>query len=342
MRVTLLTTVLASCAMVGSAAAQGILPEMMYGVYALDDSCAVGSRRLLITPEDILIADPRLDIRVSYPDQRQVTGDEVALAGNFFVSVIYDGAIRRTADGAVMSFNFPDLSFPLLEPILKSVLGNTIPSALRADLHLVTQDNSVVMQLQSDDSNIGARIASVIGTWTFDANQITRTRGDRTSVYLRCFEGRTAGQHHGILVSDRTGIYGRDGLCEPGGETFVIAKDGWGLTLPFGDPAIGFAFASDGGDLIGELYRAPFAPLAPHENSYIDIEVRDGAPTHRLSFNDTGSDGTGFDDTGSDSTSFDWTRTLSNGDLDPAGRFSKCAEVGEATFDEVVEKITLF
>ena len=308
----------------GPASAQGILPELMYGVYALDNSCEIDSRRMLITPTDILIADPGLDIRIAYPDQREITGDEIALAGNFFVSVIYDGSIRRTADGAVMSFNFPDLSFPLLEPIMKSVLGDNVPSAIRADLNLVNQGDLVSMSLASDDPSLGARLTSVIGTWNFDAAQITRVRGESQSVYPRCFEGKTASEQHASLISDQTGVYARDGQCQAGGEAFVIAEDGWGLSIPFADPTIGFAFAAEGNDLVGELYRAPFAPLAPNENSYIDIEVRDGAPNHRLSFSGGG---------------FEWIKTLGNGNTEAAGTYTKCSDIGGASFADVVSDI---
>ena len=307
---------------------QGILPELMYGVYALDKSCDVGSRRMLVTPSDILIADPGLDIRISYPDQRTVVGDEVTLAGNFFVSVLYEGSIRRTAEGAVMSFHFPDLSFPLLNPIIEGLLGKDSPTSMRADLNLVDQGDLVSMALRSDDLALGERLSRVIGTWNFDAAQITRLRGENKSVYPRCFEGRSAQDQHASLVHSSTGVYtgvyARDGQCAVGGEAFIIAEDGWGISLPFADPTIGFAFASQGAELVGELYRAPFAPLAPNENSYIDIEVRDGASSHRLSFSGDG---------------FAWTKTLSTGDAQDVGSYSKCREVGAARFADVAANI---
>lgn len=328
MRKTFISLTFTSTLLCGTALGQGILPELMYGVYGLDDSCAIDSRRMLITPTDILIADPGLDIRIAYPDQRHVSGDEVPLSGNFFVSVVYDGSLRRTADGAVMSFNFPDLSFPLLEPIMKSVLGDEVPSAIQADLVLMDQGDLVSMRLQSDDPSLGSRLTRVIGTWNFDADQITRVRGESKSTYLRCFDGKTASQQHGSLIGgttgSTTGIYARDGQCSADGEAFVIAQDGWGLSIPFADPTIGFAFAAEGADLIGELYRAPFAPLAPNENSYIDIEVRDGTPNHRLQFSGNG---------------FTWLKTLGSGDVQDAGTYSKCAEVGDAPFSEVVTNL---
>ena len=305
------------------AQAQSILPELMYGVYGLDDSCELEARRMIITPTDILIADPGLDIRVNYPDQRQVSGDRVALSGNFFVSVLYDGAIERTARGARMAFHFPDLSFPLLEPIMKGVLGDEVPTAIRANLDLVESGDQVVMTLQSDDPNLGARLSGAVGTWVFEATQITRTRGDATSTYVRCFDGLGASAQHARLVAGKTGIYAPEGRCAADEDLFVIAEDGWGLSVPFADPTIGFAFAGEGADLKGELYRAPFAPLAPNENSYIDIEVRDGALHHQLSFAGQG---------------FTWTKTLSNGQVQDAGLFTKCAEIGDARFADAIRQ----
>ena len=206
-------------------------------------------------------------------------------------------------------------------------MGENPPTAVRADLNLADQGDIVSMSLSSDDPTLGARLARVIGTWNFDAAQITRVRGENSSVYPRCFDGRTADQQHASLISSQTGIYARDGECAAGGEAFIIAQDGWGLSIPFADPTIGFAFASEGADLIGELYRAPFAPLAPNENSYIDIEVRDGAPNHRLSFS---------------GTSFAWTKTLSNGDTQDAGSYSKCADIGGASFAEVAANVDAY
>jgi len=324
MRATLLTTVATLIASTQLTTAQGIFPDLMYGVYALDDSCEIDSRRMLITPTDILIADPGLDIRIAYPDQRQVSGDEIALQGNFFVSVIYDGVMRRTGEGALMSFNFPDLSFPLLEPILASVLGDNVPTAVQADLNLVDQGDLVAMSLSSDDPTLGARLSRVIGVWNFDAAQITRVRGENSSIYPRCFDGRTASAQHASLITNQTGVYAREGDCAAGGEAFIIANDGWGLSIPFADPTIGYAFAAEGDDLIGELYRAPFAPLAPNENSYIDIEVRDGAQNHRLSFAGGG---------------FTWSQTLVSGETAEVGAYSKCSEVGDATFASVAADI---
>lgn len=325
MRTLLLTTATALSLIAPQASAQGILPELMYGVYALDKTCEVNSRRMLVTPTDILIADPGLDIRIAYPDQRTLTSDEIGLQGNFFVSVLYDGVMRKTADGAVMSFNFPDLAFPMLEPILKGVLGDNIPSAIKADLNLVDQGALVSMSLSSDDPTLGKRLAGAVGTWNFDAEKITRGRGDNESVYPRCFGGNTADQQHASLVSaDQTGVYSFGGECAQGSEAFIISNDGWGLSIPFADPTIGFAFAKEGNSLTGELYRAPFAPLAPNENSYIDIEVRDGATHHQLAFS---------------GSSFDWTKFLANGESQAAGTYTKCSDVGDKSFAEVVADI---
>ncbi len=303
------------------AQAQSVFPELMYGVYGLDDSCDLGARRMIITPTDILVADPGLDVRVNYPDQRQVSEDSVALSGNFFVSVLYDGTIERTADGARMAFHFPDLSFPLLEPMIRGVLGGDVPTAIRATLDLVESDDQVVMTLQSDDPSLGARLSDTVGTWVFEAAQITRTRGEAISTYARCFDGLGASAHHARLIADKTGIYAPEGRCTADEDLFVIAEDGWGLSIPFTDPTIGFAFAAQGSDLLGELYRAPFAPLAPNENSYIDIEVRDGALHHRLSFAGQG---------------FTWTKTLSNGQIQEAGTFTKCGDIAEARFADAI------
>ena len=306
---------------------QGILPPLMYGVYALDETCDAGARHMVITPTDIVITDPGLDIRISYPDQRHIWGDEIALVGNFFVSVRYDGALRRTPTGALMSFNFPDLSFPLLEPLMKRVLGEGVPTAIQADLNLVNQDQGLTMSLTSKDPNLGKRLSDLIGIWIFDAEKITRVRGSASSTYPRCFDGKTAREQHASLIDTQTGVYSRDGECRKGGQAFVVAVDGWGLSIPFADPTIGFAFSRQGSELVGELYRAPFAPLAPDENSYIDIEVRDGALHHHLNFS---------------GESLIWDKALSNGEREAVGTYGKCSSIGETPFATVMADIDAY
>ena len=311
------------------AQAQGILPELMYGVYALDESCSVEARRMIITPTDILMANPGLDLRIHYPDQTQITGDQIALNGNFFVSVIYDGVIQRTGDGALMSFNFPDLSFPLLEPILASVFSGDVPTSVKADLNLQDAGETVIMTLAADDPALGERLAGAIGTWTFDAAQITRTRAgvEAVSVYPRCYDGKTADVQHGDTIAGKTGVYARDGQCSPGNEAFIIANDGWGLAIPFADPTIGFASSVNGQTINGELYRAPFAPLAPNENSYMDLGVRDGALSHSLTFN---------------GNSFTWMQNMGEAGSEEAGTFTQCSSVDQASFAEIAATIDTY
>ncbi|MGB0785552.1 MAG: hypothetical protein ACPGRH_05275 [Alphaproteobacteria bacterium] len=300
---------------------QSIFPDLMYGIYALDDSCAQNSRRLIITPTDILIADPALDIRISYPDQRQNSGDQISLAGNFFVSVLYDGIIERTPSGAIMTFNFPDLSFPLLAPIMESILGEDIPSAINASINIEDRGDTVLMTLMSEDVTLAKSFSSIIGTWTFDPDQITRTRQDKSSTYRRCFNGLKASEQHASLVDGKIGIYGFKGQCARDSELFIIAKDGWGVSLPFYDPTVGFAYYAEDNTLAGELYRAPFAPLAPNENSYIDIEVRDGAPNHQLEFI---------------GDKFSWIKTLTDGSTLDAGNYEKCDAFEINTFASAI------
>ena len=326
MRILLATALAATILTIQTAKAQGILPELMYGVYALDDSCDVNARRMIITPTDILLADPGLDIRIHYPDQTKVTGDAVALNGNFFVSVVYDGTIKRTDNGALMSFNFPDLSFPLLEPILKSVFSGEVPTAVKASLNLENTHDSVVMTLSSDDVALSDRLGRAIGTWSFADAQIIRTLpgSSKSSVYPRCYDGKTANAQHAATISGKTGVYALEGKCTAGSEAFVIAEDGWGLAIPFGDPTIGYASSTEGNIVHGELYRAPFAPLAPNENSYMDIGVRDGAISHALAFESNG---------------FTWTRLMGKDTVEEAGLYQKCAEVGGKSFSEIVDDI---
>ena len=329
MRAILTAAVAATAFAAQSAAAQGILPELMYGVYALDDSCDVDARRMIITPTDILLADPGLDVRIHYPDQTTVSGDSIALQGNFFVSVVYDGMIERTADGAVMSFNFPDLSFPLLEPILKSIFSGEVPTAVEASLNLQDKGDTVVMTLSADDPSLGDRLAGAIGNWTFAANEITRTTpgSTKSSVYPRCYGGNNASEQHAATMIGKTGIYAYNGQCNKGSEAFVIAQDGWGLSIPFADPTIGYASSISGETVRGELYRAPFAPLAPNENSYMDIGVRDGAVSHAMTF-------------GGDS--FSWQRNMGNDKTEDAGTYEKCGDIGSKTFSEVVSNIDAY